>query len=171
MSVQTTYPSSLTARIAGQLADSGDHDIVAMVNGEATDSIPFGRCVMTGSTTDPNSMKIVAAETSIVWGILLHSYAYDPTYDLDSTGLKAGRPGQVLRKGRCIVLLEDAVTIGQRGWVRGAAGAAGGELVGGILPADDGSDTVDCTNQIVFLEAGSAGDLVMVEVDFTNSPT
>lgn len=171
MAVQTTYPSSLTARIAGQLADSGAHDIVAMVNREASASIPFGRVVMFGSTTDPTSMKVFAAETSIAAGILLHSYEYDPTYDLDSTGLKAGRPGQVLRKGRVIVLLEDAVTIGQRGYVRGTAGAGGGELVGGILPADDGSDTADCTNQIVFLESGSAGDLVMVEVDFTNRPT
>lgn len=171
MTVQTTYSSSLTARIAGQLADSGAHDIVAMVNREASSSIPLGRAVMFGSTTDPTSMKIVADENAIVAGILLHSYEYDPTYDLDSTGLKAGRPGQVLRKGRVIVELEDNVTIGQRGYIRGAAAAGGGELVGGILPADDGTDTVPSTNQVVFLEAGSTGDLVMVEVDFTNSPT
>lgn len=169
MTVQTTYPSSLTARIAGQLADSGAHDIVAMVNREASASMAIGRAVKFGSTTDPTSAKLCAAETDIVAGILLHSYEYDPTYDLDSTGVKAGRPIQVLRKGRCIVQLEDAVTIGQRGWVRAVAGV--GELLGGILPADDSTDTIDCTGQIVFLEAGSAGDLVMVEVDFTNRPT
>jgi hypothetical protein len=171
MTVQTTYSSSLSPRIAGQLADSGSHDIVAMVNREASSSIPLGRVVMFGSTTDPTSMKIVADENAICAGVLLHSYEYDPTYDLDSTGLKAGRPGQVLRRGRVIVELEDACSIGDRGWVRGAAGVAGAELVGGVLIADDGSDTVDATGQIVFLEAGAAGDLVMVEVDFTNKPT
>lgn len=169
MSVQTTYGYGFTAAIEGQLADSGAHDVVAMRNDEASAELPFGRAVKFGSSSDEFSAKLPAAETDIIAGIVLHSYEYDPTYDLGDDGVLPGRYVQVLRKGRVKVLLEDAVTVGARGWVRAVAGA--GELLGGILPADDSTDTIDCTNQIVFLQAGDPGDIVTVEVDFTNRPT
>lgn len=169
MAVQTTYGGTMTARIAGQLADSGFHDIVAMFNREDSAQMSFGRAVKFGSTTDTTSAVLPTAETDIVAGIVIFSYEYAPGLDLGDDGILPDRPIQVLRKGRVIVELEDAVTIGQRGWVR--AVATGDELLGGVLPADDGTDTIDCTNQIVFLESGATGDLVMVEVDFTNRPT
>lgn len=169
MSVQTTYPQNFTAAIEGQLADSGPHDIMVMRNDEASDEMPFGRAVKFGSTSDQFSAKIPAAETDKIAGIVIHSYEYDPTYDLGDDGVLPGRPVQVLRKGRIRMRLEDAVQVADRGWVRAVAGA--GELLGGVVPADDGTDTIDCTGQIVFLQAGAADDIVVVEVDFTNRPT
>lgn len=169
MSVQTTYGFGFTAAIEGQLADSGPHDIMVMRNDEASAEMPFGRAVKFGSTSDGFSALVPAAEADIIAGIVIHSYEYDPTYDLGDDGVLPGRYVQVLRKGRIRVRLEDAVQVADRGWVRAVAGA--GELLGGILPADDGTDTIDCTNQIVFLEAGATDDIVTVEVDFTNRPT
>lgn len=168
--VQTTYGFGFTAAIEGQLADSGFHEVWAMRNDEASAEIPFGRAVKFGSASDGASCKLPAAETDVIAGIALFSYAYDKTYDLGDDGILPGRMVQVLRKGRVKVRLEDQVTtIGTRGWVRAVAGV--GELIGGILPADDGTDTIDCTGQIVFLEAGAAGAIVTAEVDFTNRPT
>lgn len=167
--VQSTYTSAMTARIEGQRADRGDCDIVAMRNDEASAELPFGRAVKFGSTSDPTSAKLPTAETDIVAGIVVYATEYAPGLDLGDDGVLPSRPVQVMRKGRIAVRLEDAVTVGARGYVRAVAGA--GELLGGILPADDGTDTIDCTNQIVFLEAGATDDIVMVEVDFTNRPT
>lgn len=169
MSVQTTYATSMTARVEGQRADRGDADVCTMYNSEASAEVPFGRAVKFGSTTDETSALLPTAETDIIAGIVMFSTEYAPGLDLGDDGILPDRPMQIMRKGRIIVRLEDAVTIGQRGWVR--AVAAGAELIGGILPADDGTDTIDCTNQIVFLESGATDDLVMVEVDFTNRPT
>lgn len=169
MAVQTSYAYGFTAAIEGQRADSGAVDIMAMRSDEASAEIPFGRAVKFNSTSDPTSAVLPTTETDIIAGIVVHSYEYAPGLDLGDTGVMPGRYLNVMRKGRIKVRLEDAVTVGQRGWVR--AVASGAELHGGILPADDGTDTIDCTNQIVFLEAGATGDIVTVEVDFTNRPT
>jgi hypothetical protein len=169
MSVQTTYETTMPTRIAGQLADRGSADVMTMYNREASAEIPFGRAVKFGSTTDPTSAVCPTAQPDLVAGIVLHSYQYAPGLDLGDDGILPDRPMQVLRRGRVCVLLEDAVTVGARGWVR--AVAAGAELLGGILPADDGTDTIDCTGQIVFLEAGDPGDIVIAEVNFSAKPT
>ena len=89
--------------------------------------------------------------------------------DTATTGVKVGGMLNVLRKGRIWVVSEDGNNIGDRVWVRAVA-AGDPEFLGGIVNADDGTDTVDCTNQGVFLTSASAGGLAIVEVDFTNKP-
>jgi hypothetical protein len=165
MAVQSTYSQNITAAFAGMLADNGAYDAIAMVNTEASASIAFGRAVMFGSATDALSAELPVAETAVIAGILMHSHAYSQT-DLDATGVIVGATMNVLRKGRIWVTVEDAVVPGDRLWVRGVAGGDP-EFLGGLLPADDSTDTVDCTGQGQFLTAADAGGLAVLEVDFT----
>jgi hypothetical protein len=152
-----------------------DHTVKAMRNDEASAPIGFGQAVMFGSTTDELSAKLPAAETSVIAGIVLHTHAVAQS-DLiaaTSTAIAGPKPAtmlNVLRKGRVWVTVEDAVVIGDRLWVRGVA-AGDPEFLGNVLPADDSTDTVDCTNQGVFLSDAAAGGLAILEVDFTNRPT
>lgn len=165
MAVQTTYSQSMTAAFAGMLADGSANDCIAMRNDEETASIAFGRAVKFGSATDGTSAVLPAAETDVVAGLVVHSHAY-ASNELDSTGVKVGGILNVLRKGRIWVTVEDAVVPGDRLWVRAVAGGDP-EFLGGLLPADDGTDTIDCTGQGQFLTAAAAGGLAILEVDFT----
>lgn len=166
MSVQTSYAQSMTAAYAGMLADGSANDCIAMRNDEVSAEIAFGRAVMFGSTTDGTSAKLPTAESSVIAGLVVHSHSYAQTTELGSTGVKVGGILNVLRKGRMWVTVEDAVIPGDRLWVRGVAGGDP-EFLGGLLPADDSTDTVDCTGQGQFLTAASAGALALLEVDFT----
>lgn len=170
MAVQTSYADSVDTGFSGQLADDGEHDIIAMTNDEVSAEIAFGRAVKFNSTSVATSAALPSDESSIIAGIVVHSHRYLPTTELGTTGLKPGVILNVLRKGRIKVTVEDAVQVGDRLWVRGVAGGDP-EFLGGLLPADDGTDTVDCTNQGVFLTEASAGALAVLEVDFTNRPT
>jgi hypothetical protein len=154
----------MTAAFAGMLADGSANDCIAMRNDEASASIAFGRAVKFGSATDGTSAKLPSAETSVIAGIVVHSHSY-ASNELDATGVIVGGVLNVLRKGRVWVTVEDAVVPGDRLWVRGVAGGDP-EFLGGLLPADDSTDTVDCTNQGQFLTAAAAGALALLEVNF-----
>ena len=113
------------------------------------------------------------AETSKVKGIVAHSHAHSnsPNGDLGTTGLKADSVMNVLRKGRIWAIAEDGCVPGDRLWVRCTAGSpAGTEFVGSLGNADEGTETIDCTAQGVWLSTASAGGVALLEVDFTNKP-
>jgi hypothetical protein len=172
MSAQTTYGDTMTAAIAGQLADNGEHDVMPMYNEEASAEIAFGRAVKFG--TNANGALLPTAETDVIAGIVMHTHAYTRGWDdadLGDTGVKPDAALSVLRKGRIWVTVEDDVVANvSRLWVRAVAGGDP-EFLGGLLDADDGTDTVDCTNQGVFRTTASAGGLAILEVDFVNRPT
>lgn len=180
-SKQTSYADAMTVGFAGQLlAEFGD-GIVSMMNSEATNEMAPGVAVKFGGVAgNDQSAKLPAAETDKICGIVLHSHAYSDA-DLGAganggaasvrVGIKPGKMINVLRKGRVRVIVEDAVVPGDRLWVRAVSDGAGVEFLGAALPADDGTDTVDCTNQGVFLTAADAGGLADLEVDFTNDAT
>lgn len=179
LAVQTTYSESVTAAYAGMLA-SEDCDIISMTNVEASASMPFGRGVIfkATNTTDQDAL-VPSAETDKVAGIVVHSHAYDRSWtnaagttvgELSATGLLPGTMLNVLRRGVIWVIAEDACVPGDRLWVRCTAGGAG-EVVGGCTNGDEGTETIDCTNQGVFLTTAAAGGLAKLQVDFTNRPT
>jgi hypothetical protein len=169
VAVQSTFSVNHAVAYSGQLADNGPHDIATMRNDESTAEMAFGRAVRFASVSDAQSAKLPAAETDKVAGILVLSHAYDAELELGTTGVVPGAELNVLRKGRIWVTVEDAVEVGSRLWVRAVAGGDP-EFLGGLCIADDGSDTIDCTNQGVFRSAASAGGLAVLEVDFTNKP-
>ena len=169
MGVQTIYATNYTAAFAGMLADDSAHDIIAMVSEEASAEIAFGRAVKFG-TADTGAL-LPTAESSIIAGIVRFSHAYgiSPFGDLGTIGVKPGGNLSVLRKGRIWVVAEDGCAPGERLWVRGVA-SGDPEFLGGLTNADDATDTVDCTNQGVWLTTAAAGGLGVLEVAFTNKP-
>lgn len=164
MPVQTNYSTNHGKAYAGLVVRADL--VVAKKNAEASASIPFGRAVCPHST-DEDGAILPAAETDKVIGIVARYQNHSMDVDLDSTGLKVGATMDVLRKGAIYVVAEDAPSYLGRGWVRCTAGGDAAEVVGGITTADEGTETIDTTNQIGFEEAGAAGDLVLIEVDFT----
>lgn len=166
-SVQTSYGTSMTVAIEGQLADNGPHDIVARFNKEASLKMNFGRAVMFGAIE--TEALLPAAETSLIQGIIIHANQYTTGSDgeLTSTGLIPGSVINVLRKGRVWAMARTAVVPGSRLWVRAVSSDTGFEVKGGLEDADDGTDTVDCTGQGVWLTAAAQGALAILEVDFT----
>ena len=163
MAVQTTYNLNPATGYAGQIVRQ---DIVISKRiGSA--EILFGAGVCPHAT-DEDKVILPAAEGNKVVGLLARSHFHAPDIEVNAagTGLKEGALGNIFVKGAMLVTAEDAVAWLDRGWVRCTAGGVG-EVVGGITNADEGTETIDCTNQIQFQAAAAAGALVLVEVDFT----
>jgi hypothetical protein len=180
MSVQTTYSSAPATGYAGTLDTKSPHHVLTMKNVESSASIAFGYgvCFDLVAPASDLSALLPALESNTVAGIVLHSHAYEREWtdsdgnshgDLDADGLKPGALMNVLRKGRVLVVAEDAVAVGDRLWVRCTTGGAG-EVLGGLTNADEGTETIDCTKQGVWMSSASAGGLAWLEVDFTAKP-
>lgn len=181
MSVQTTYSDAPAAAYSGLLIGD-DHDIIPMKNVEASAEMPFGAAVcfkLSSPATDQDAV-LPAAETDTVCGIVVKSNVYDRTYtlmdgstagELGTTGLKPGAMLNILRKGTIWVYCRTAIAVGDRLWVRAvASGGSPAEFLGAPENADDGTDTIDCTKQGVFMSSCAAGGFAKLEVDFTNKP-
>lgn len=171
--MQTSY-GEMAAAFEGMLADA---TIVkhadTMVQGEASAEIPFGVAVAieTSPGTDgtPGKATLVNAAADKIAGVVLHHHAYDSRTELGTTGLKPKTLLSVLRKGRVWVKTETAVVDGDRAHIRYAAGAGGTQL-GAFRNATVVSETIDATAQAVFRSTAAAGELAILEVDFTNKP-
>jgi hypothetical protein len=81
----TDYSTTMTASIAGQLADLGVADIRSFFNEEASAEIPFGYAVVQG-TAEKGALLPSTSDDAFV-GIVAHSHAYDPT----TSGPRASR--------------------------------------------------------------------------------
>lgn len=174
--VQSTYNLAPPIAFAGMLADIGNNDVITMINKESAASMPFGYAVcFEGSTLDKGALN-PDATTDKIAGITLHSHAYaDVNLGLGTAGagtaVKGVLPGQtinVLRKGRLYVKVEEAVAPGDRLFIRVVA--TGAEVEGAIRKSADASDCIDSSSQGVFLTTAGAGELAVLEVDFTNKP-
>jgi len=166
MSVQTSYSATMTRGFAGQKVGSPHGDMVeTMRNDESTAEIGFGKAVKHASVSDEQSAKLPAAITDLLGGIVLHSHHYDSD-ELGDTGVKPGNELNVARKGRVLVPCVDAFQPGDRLHV-----VCVGSNFGGLRASADSTNTKDCTNQGVWRSAGGAGDLGVLEFDFTASAT
>ena len=110
------------------------------------------------------------SESDAICGLVLHSHDYVETLELGDDGVKPGNHLNVARKGRAWVTVNGGCQPGDRLWVR-AVSAGGSEILGGCEAADDGTDTIDCTNQGVFRTAAASGELAILEFDFTADAT
>lgn len=171
MAVQSTYGENPTIGIKGQLADSGAHDVISMVNNESSQEMAFGLAVVFEGSTDDQGALAPDAISEQVAGILVHSHAYsnDSDGDLGTTGLKPGAILNVLRKGRIWVEAEEAVSPGDPLWIR--AVVTGNEEEGALAMQADSTDMIDSSNQGRWLTTATAGNIALLEVDFTASPT
>jgi hypothetical protein len=167
MAVQTSYSTNLAVAFEGMRADSGPCDVWSMVNNEGSAEIPFGHAVAFEGSTDDQGALSPDALADILAGIVLHSHDYSnsPNGDLGTTGLKPGAALNVLRKGRIWGRCADGCSPGDRLFVR-VLGGTEGEL----RASADGVNTIDASTQGVWLTTAAAGELAVLEVDFTNTP-
>src|SRR5688500_17276121 len=110
MTVQTTFSDAPAAGYAGMLDSNVAHDIITMINAEASASIPFGAgVVFKGTPTTAKDAVLPAAETDVPVGIVVHSHNYARVWtndagtefgELDADGLKPAAFLNVLRRGR-----------------------------------------------------------------------
>jgi hypothetical protein len=164
---QTSYATNMTRGYAGMRADAGPKDVASFVSEEASAEIPFGVVVAFGASE--GLCELPDASTDVLCGVVLAEQTFEVGNELGTTGVKPKLPVSVLRKGRVLVRCEDAVTPGQRLFVRYASGAGGTQL-GSCRRSAVASETIDATTQGVFLTSASAGGLAVLEVDFTAKP-
>lgn len=175
MTVQSTFSDDRPIGYAGTLDSNMAHDLITMKNAEASTSIAFGRAVKFKDTVSSDKDAVLpAAETDKVLGIVIRSETYAPSWtdmdgtvhgQLDSTGVRPGGWLNVLRRGRVLVVCEDAVEAGDKLWVRAVAGGDP-EFLGGLNNADDSTDMIDCTANGTWLTSASAGGLAWLDVNF-----
>lgn len=171
MPVQSSYSNDLAVAYAGQLVNAPAGGIMTLVNAEASAVIPFARAVaFKPSSTDDKQATLPANAGDRVCGIVLRSHAYGiyPFGDLDQTngGIVVGGQMNVLAIGEVWAIAEDGCVPGDRLWVRRTVGGDGAEVLGSTGNADEGTETIDCTAQGVWLTTASAGGLARLRVDF-----
>lgn len=169
MSVQTTYSINPAVAFSGQKADTGNDDCLSFVNGEASAEIRFGAVVCQGTAVNEAILPVDANSEAL--GIVVHSHAYHKTQELGTTGLKPNVPMSVMRKGRIWVLCRSGCTAGDRLYARHDISDGGTEFKGAPEDAADASDMLDLSNQGRWMTTASAGEIALLEVDFTSSPT
>ena len=166
MAVQTSFSTSRTQGIAGQVEGNTARETESMRNDEATAEIPFGVAIRHGSTTDEMDAILLTAITGqLIAGIVMHSHSYADT-QLGDDGVKPGALINVVRWGRMLVICEDGCSVGDKLHVR--AVAVGSELQGALLAAQDGTDTINCTSSGTWRTSAAAGGLAVLEFDFRN---
>jgi hypothetical protein len=163
---QTEVATTPDLGLEGQLAtafSAGKGDVVARTSDEASASLPFGKMVMIGATDE--TVHNIAANTSILDGIIVHAHGYHRDLELDDDGLRPGCTFDVLRVGAIIVRSEDA--FGPSTGVHVRAVVAGDEIKGSFRGADDGTDTIDCSAFCRWLTSGDAGELGVLDINMT----
>ena len=182
MSLQTTYRNTPKVAVPGMIADAHADGLNVRTgfSTEASAIIPFGYAVEYDQKTGQGydgfregefGVKLPNANTDKIAGILLH----DPTTTNSSTvgGLDGMNPlstCNIIRRGRVWVAPEadSSVAVGARLFVR--AVATGDEKLGALRGAADSTDTVDCSNQGMWLTSINSDGLALLEVDFSNHP-
>lgn len=159
---QTEITATMSAGFAGQLVGS-NHDIDAGIQAESSAEMPFGVCVVFGTTEQ--GVKLPAAVTDNVKGIVGHSHAYDKTRELGDTGIKPKCQVNVVRRGQIYVTVEEAVAPGDRAYVR----YAGSGQKGAFRKSEVSGETIDVTLECQFKTVTAANGLAIVDCDFINS--
>lgn len=103
-----TSVASMDLGVEGQLAGNGPKDCYPVRNDEASAEIPFGRMLAAGAAQD--EALLLALTTDKLIGVSVFGQAYAHDNELGSTGFKPGTSFDVLRKGRIVVKVEDAVS-------------------------------------------------------------
>ncbi len=159
--------------VAGQISDNSPLDgIVSRFSQETSASavIPFGTAVKPGAARD--GVRILTAIAEKVEGLVVWSANHT------LGGLKPNASIQLMRQGRMYAVIDPSVSsitpYTDRGFVRAIANG-GDSVIGALRTNADGSDTIDCTEQIqfvsgIFLSADGVTKLAEVDVNFIAKP-
>lgn len=188
--MQTSVSTDFDRAVAGLLADLGtaeSGDILSYTSEEATAGIPFGICVAQGTADD--GAKLVATTADVLIGIAVYGNHFATTVDgspelIPADGITYADPAimpevtfGVMRRGRIWVRTEEAVAPGDPVRVRGVVTsndtgylAANAEQKGAFRKtADDTTDTTDISAFARWCSTAGAGELALLEADFTNA--
>lgn len=161
---QTSYSTYQAAAFAGMLADSGEIDVLSYINEEASANLPFGVAVAKG--TADNGFLAMVNGSSVIVGILAHTHQVDPGR-VAASPAGAGVPpkylGNVLKRGRIYVQVEEAVTPASAVFVRHTAGAGGTQK--GAFRASADTATAVAWTAARFLTSAGANGYAIVEVN------
>lgn len=188
MSQTTVSAGGQPIGVAGQIADSGIHDIVSGFSQESSAQIPFGFGVRGGTSVDGYVNATGFSLVLPINGVNVFDFAHSRAGTQDANGNYSGDMGasgllpkssmQIMRKGRVLVPVEQTVFNGQRAWCRGIA--TGTSLNAAMVGMWNGTNLgasyhVDVTSSAVFrsntfTSADGTTLVAVLEVDFTNKP-
>lgn len=165
---QTAYEIQAARAFAGMLADSGrDMNVISRANEETT-VMKFGRGVIYG--TDPEKQVLFPSDAADLFaGVAAHRH---PTERRElfgtggtggETGLQEGEPGDILRKGRIWVEVEEAVSVEDDVYVRHADG--GGGTVEGQFRTDADTATAFQVTSAAWVSETSGAGLAILELN------
>lgn len=124
---QTAYSINMSEGKNGSLADSGDNDILSVINPVGGVALPYGRLAVSNGTEGQAKLPTVATDITTaanVRGVVLGQQNIESDASGDPEH-PVGSVVSVLRKGRVYVKVEEAVTDGSDVYVRFAAGGNG----------------------------------------------
>jgi hypothetical protein len=135
---QTSYSNSYSAiGFEGMLADTKEADIVSELNAEASANLVFGRGVR---KTAAGGLLMSAAGQSLAGIPVFHQR--DTSHLDDNGAIAPDETFDLLRKGRILVLAEQAVAVTDDVYLRYSAGT-GDQTVGRFRKDPDGTAQVD----------------------------
>lgn len=149
---QTTYNEKMDVSFEGMLADSGRIDALSALI-EGSDIAGFGLAVKRG--TAENQVAALSANTDKVAGVVIHKH-------VESGLLEEFEDVSILRKGRIVVKVEEAVVAGDPVFVR--AVTAGLEVAGAFRKSADSTDCIALTN-CEFVTGAGIGGLAVVDLN------
>lgn len=168
--------------MAGDLADSGDSDVLSSFSSESSTQIPFGVGVKPdGTYGGVGGVLLPTASSSKIKGIVVrdlnHVAGGSGVGDLGTTGLLPKAGFGVIRTGRVIAQVDAGVSsitaFVDRAFCRFESDGGSNTVIGRWRNTDDGH-VVDTSAQAVFasdvftLPDGTKGALV--DCNFTNKP-
>lgn len=157
---QTSYSTGFSAiGFAGGLADSGDNDVVSKPNAEASANLVFGR----GVKDSANGCLNLSGGSDVLLGVLLHEQI--DSSQLAASGAKAPKDTcSVLRKGRVLVLAEQAIALGDPVYVRHTAN--GGTTAPGRFRKDaDTANAIQVTKARWVTSTSGADQIAVLELN------
>lgn len=166
--MQTTVNSAMDIGVAGQLADlytEENGDVLSATSQEASAEIPFGVMVQKGTSDD--GVKLLSAANNKLAGVVVYASLYNKPTQLGDTGLKPGVTFDRLMGGRILVLVEEAVAVGDEVHVRHTTSTT--EQVGGFRKSAVSNKTLDISAFAQWRTAAGAGELAVLDIDMNDA--
>lgn len=174
---QTTVKNTPDIGMPGQIADlktAAWGSIASKTSQEASAPIPFGVFVRKGTGDD--GVKLLAATTNPLAGLVVFGQGYHRDLELTSAGLQPGATFDVAEKGNFFVRVEDAVTPASEVHVRVVTGGTNGygvdgvgttEFAGAVRGTADTTDCIEITAFARFVRSAAAGGIAELQFDMT----
>lgn len=150
---QTSYSRSFASAFAGMLSDANPVRVETALNSQGAD-IPAGVGV---TVTAEGEVTLPADGSSVIGGIVVHSYARDPNDLEGSDAVKDGDALNLLVEGAIYVKVEEAVAVGDPVYCRHTTGD-GDEPPGGWRMSADTSKAAQVLGAR-WLKGAGAGEI------------